>query len=149
MYYINMKFLEKLDIKQETKTYIAGVIFFVITLFILSSVSFIWIATDKLDILFSQKAEVVCTYFASIMDRILFVMIILWLLPITIMQFAAKNKSKTDKITLLEAVLILIALLTIFAGGEYHFYKIYKSGELTNSELFSKPTLEMKIFDKI
>jgi len=144
-----MKFLDKLDIKQETKTYIAGVIFFIITLFILLSVSFILLATDKLDVLFSQRAEVVCTYFISIMDRILFVMMVLWLLPVTIMQLAAKNKSKTDKITSINAIIILIVLISVFVGGEYHFYKIYKSGGLSNSKLFSRPTVEMKIFDKI
>lgn len=144
-----MKILENINIKPESKSYILGFLFFVISLFLLTSVSFLIFAIDKMDVLFSQRAEVVCTYFIAIMDRILLILLCVWLLPITVIQLSAKDKSRADNVTSVCALVIFTVLVSVFLGGEFHFYKIYKSGELSNSKLFQKPTIEMKIFNKI
>lgn len=144
-----MKILDKININQESKIYIAGAIYSIFALFIITAVIFIALIADKLDIVMSQPAKETYTYFISIIDRVLAFITIVLIIPISVYQLISKNKSKLDKSISIIVSFILIAFISIFFGGEYYFLKKYKDGELSYSKMFCKPTIETKIFDII
>ena len=65
------------------------------------------------------------TYFIKIADRILAVLLIFAILPITIYQLLSKNKTNTDKTISLIATFLLVIFTSIFFYGEYYFMKKY------------------------
>lgn len=144
-----MKFLEKININSESKTYITGAIFFVITLFLLTAVVFLVLISDKLDIVMTQPAGETYTYFIAIMDRILAVLSVCMMIPLTIYQIASKQKSKIDHTVSYIAGCLLVVIAAAFIGGEVYYFKKYNAGELSYSKMFCKPTVETKIFDSI
>lgn len=144
-----MKFLEKINVNSESKTYISGAIFFIIALFVVTAVTFLALISDKLDIVMTQPARETYTYFISIMDRILAILTLCVMLPLTIYQNTAQQKSKMDKSISVISLLFLLFLVMSFFSGEYYYLKKYQNGELSYSKMFCKPTIETKIFDNI
>lgn len=144
-----MKFLEKINVNSESKIYITGAIFFVITLFLLTAVVFLVLISGKLNIVMTQPAGETYTYFIAIMDRILAILSVCLIFPLTVYQILTKQKSKLDLMVSGIAGGILIIIFTAFIGGEIYYFKKYSAGELSYSKLFCKPTLETKIFDLI
>ncbi len=144
-----MKFLEKINVNSESKTYISGTIFFVIALFVITAVIFLALISDKLDLIMTQPAGETYTYFISIMDRILAILTLCVMLPLTIYQNIAQQKSKFDKSISIISLLFLLFLVISFFSGEYYYLKKYQDGELSYSKMFCKPTVETKIFDSI
>lgn len=144
-----MKFLEKFNINSESKSYIFGLIFSVVALFVVTGVIFLGLVANRLDIIMTQPAKETYTYFIALMDRILAILTIFAIIPITCYQVFSKSKSKIDKGVTLVASIILIAIIITFFGGEYYYLKKYQSGELSYSGMFCQPTVETKVFDKI
>jgi uncharacterized membrane protein YwzB len=144
-----MKIFDKLNINKESKIVVSGMIFAIIALFIVVAVVFLGIFATKLNLVMTQPANETYTYFISIADRILFIFMIFGILPLSCYQIFSKDKNKTDIAICTVVVTILLAMLIAFFGGEYYFYKKYKSGELNNAKIFDNQTIEMKIFDKI
>lgn len=142
-----MKILDNLNL--QSKTYITGMFFIIITLFILTAVIFLFLISDKLDIVMTQPAGITYTYFIQITDRILALLIVFAILPITVYQLFSKNKSKVDTSLSIFSIILLIGLIGVFFCGQYHFMQKYRDGELNGSKMFSAPTIETKIFDKI
>lgn len=142
-----MKILDNLN--SQSKTSITGIIFSIIALFIVTAVAFLFLISDKLDIVMTQAAGITYTYFIQIADRILALLIIFVILPLTIYQLLSKNKSKIDKSISIFSILLLVLFVGIFFGGQYHFLQKYLDGELKGSKMFAAPTIETKIFDKI
>lgn len=144
-----MKFLNKININTESKMYITGTIFAIISLFLVTSVIFLFLTADKLPIIMSQPARETYTYFISIMDRIMAVLIVFIIIPLSIYQLRSKNKSKPDRITSVFSICILIIMILCFACGENYYFQKYSNGELSSSKMFCSPTIETKVFDKI
>ena len=136
-------------INSESKIYLTGIIITVIALFIITAVIFLFMISNKVDIVMTQSASITYTYFIKIADRILAVLLIFAILPITIYQLLSKNKTNTDKTISLIATFLLVIFTSIFFYGEYYFMKKYSTGELNTSKMFSTPSIETKIFDKI
>ncbi len=133
----------------ESKTYINVLIFTVIALFIISGATFLILTANKLDIIMRQPPGETYTYFMMIMDRIIALLTVVVIVPISVYQWLSHNKNTVDKITSAASVLIIAAFLGTFFSGELHFYEKYKDGELNKSVMFCKPSVETKIFDKI
>lgn len=144
-----MKNFTDSKVKDATKIYFTGLAIFIILLFLLTGVIFLWICADKLDIIFNQKIELTCTYFVSILDRVLLVLLAVLLFPLTLYQILTKNETAADKIINYLSVCIFTIFCLVFIGGEYHYFNLYKSGSLKNSPMFSKQTIETKVFDLI
>ena len=141
-----MKFLN--SISNESKIYIYGIIFSILGVLVISSVIFMFLIANRLDTVVSQNTKITYTYFIFIMNRILLLITTFFIIPLSVYQYKFR-RTKADKITgLFSILLILISICTIFLG-EYNFFHTYKNGELQNSPMFSKPTLETKIFDRI
>ena len=137
------------SINQETRTYILGLLISIVVLFVLCAVIFLIVAAKHTDIILTQSPEITCTYFISIIDRILLFLILFSIIPLTVYQILSKNKTSSDCFfSIISGVLLLIMIVVLF-GGEYHYFKSYKSGLLQSSQMFSKPTLETKLFDKL
>lgn len=144
-----MKFLEKINLNSESKIYLSGTIISIITLFIVTAVVFLLLVANKLNIVMSQPAGETYTYFISITDRILAVLTIFVMLPLTVYQLLSKSHSKIDETISFVAVILLLVLFITFFGGEYYYMKKYQNGELSYSKMFCNPTIETKIFDQI
>lgn len=144
-----MKFLEKINVNSESKAYIAGTIFTIAALFLITAVIFLVLIANKLDIVMTQAAGDTYTYFISIMYRILAVLSVIIIIPLTIYQLKSKNKSKIDETVSITASILVLALIVTFFGGEYYYLKKYKDGELSYSKMFCNPTIETRIFDRI
>lgn len=142
-----MKLLDNLN--PQSKTYITGIIFSIIALFIVTAVAFLFLISDKLDVVMTQAAGITYTYFIQIADRILALLIVFVIFPLTIYQLLSKNKSKIDNLISIFSILLMTLLIGIFWGGQYHFLQKYRDGELKGSKMFAVPTIETKIFDKI
>ena len=136
------------NINKKSKIYLTGLLASFILLFLLTAVIFLWVAADKLDILFSQKPGITYTYFMSIMDGVLAGLGIFVLLPLTVYQIFEKEKSHVDRGISIFSVIILLIFTGIFFAGEYHFFQKYKDGELSNSVMFCSKK-EFYVFDKI
>ena len=134
-------------ISKESRIYILSVIISIFILFLITSVIFMALIADKLDIVVNQSAKITYTYFISIMDRLLALFIIFIILPVTIYQMVSKNKSNGDKTVSSLSLFILLAFIFVFLGGEYNFYKTFKNGELNSSQLFNSNRIEFKIFN--
>ncbi len=144
-----MKILDKINMNSESKAYITGVICSIVTLFIVTAVIFLFLIANRLDTVMTQPAGETYTYFMVIMDRILILLIVFGLLPLTTYQIYSKAKSKIDGIISVIASILLIASTVTFFGGEFHYMEKYKTGKLSYSKMFCNPTIETKIFDKI
>lgn len=144
-----MKFLDKLNISNESKIYLTGIITAVIVLFLVTAVVFLALISDKLDIVMTQSAGITYTYFIQVMDRILAILTVFVVFPLTIIQFSPKTKSKVDETVSFSAVIILIAMIATFFGGEYHFFQKYKDGKLSQSKMFCNQSAEIRTFNAI
>lgn len=144
-----MKFIENINVNSESKIYLSGILFSVIALFIITGIVFLVLIAGKLDIVMTQPADETYTYFIMIMDRIIFLLSILVIIPLTIYQITAKNKSQIDTTVSISAITIILLLLVAFFGGEYYYLKKYKTGDLSYSKMFCSQTIETKIFDSI
>ena len=144
-----MKFLEKLNPNEESKFYVTGTIFTIVALFVLTGVVFLLLIANKLDIVMSQPADETYTYFISIMDKILGILTLLVILPLSIYQFFSKNKQDIDKTISFVAVGIILIFVVGFLGGQHYYFKKYAEGELQYSKLFCKSSFETKMFDKV
>ena len=144
-----MKFLEKLAPNEASRFYITGIILSVVALFIMTGVVFLMLVANKLNIIMSQPAGDTYTYFMVVMDRILAVLTVFVVIPMTIFQISAKNKFKIDETVSFIAVGILIAFICTFLSGEYFFFKKYSEGKLNNSKMFCGDMIEKKIFNQI
>ena len=142
-----MKFLDNININQESKICLAGIIYSIVAMFIMMAVVFLWMISTNLPVIMSQPSGETYTYFVSIMDRILLFVIVFCVIPLLIYQIVSKAKSKADTVvTMISTAITLIMLLT-FAGGEMYYYNKYSKGELSYSQMFCKHTVEMKLFD--
>ena len=144
-----MKFLGKLNPNEESKLYVTGTIFTIVALFILTGVVFLLLIANKLDIVMSQPADETYTYFISIMDKILGILTLLVILPLSIYQFLSKNKQEIDKTISFVAIGIILIFVVGFFGGQHYYFKKYAEGELQYSKLFCKSSFETKMFDKV
>ena len=144
-----MKFLEKLNPNEESKIYATGTIFTVVALFVLTGVVFLSLIANRLDIVMSQPADETYTYFIMIMDRLLGLLTLLVIIPLTIYQLFSKNKQEIDKTITLIASIIVLTFIVGFFGGQHYYFKKYSNGELQYSKLFCTQTVETKIFDYI
>jgi hypothetical protein len=144
-----MKIFDKLNLNIETKTYLSGIIFGLIGLFIICAVIFLFILATKLDIVMTTPADETYTYFIAMVDRVLALITLCGILPLTLYQLFSKGKNKTDMMISVVGIVILLAMVTAFFGGEIYFYNKYKNGELNNAKIFNTQTVEMQIFDKI
>lgn len=144
-----MKILEKINISSASKLYIIGMIYAVVALFVALAVIFLYIIADKLTIVMNQPAGVTYTYFVAFVDRILAILTLFVILPLTCYQVFAKAISKTDKTVSVVGIIVLLAIAFVWGGGEYHFLKKYQDGDLSSSKMFCNPTIEAKIFDRI
>lgn len=144
-----MKFLEKLNPNAQSKFYVTGTIFGFAALFILTGVVFLLLVANKLDIVMSQPVDETFTYFISIMDKIIGVLILVLFLPLSIFQIFSKNKQEIDKTISIIAGVLVLFLFCAFFYGQHYFYKKYASGDLQYSKLFCAPTIETKLFDKL
>ena len=144
-----MKFLEKLNPNEESKFYVTGTIFTIIALLILTGVVFLLLIANKLDIVMTQPADETYTYFISIMDKILGLLTLVVILPLSLYQLFSKNKQEIDKTISFIAVGIILVFVAGFFGGQHYYFKKYADGELQYSKLFCKPSFETKMFDKI
>ena len=137
------------NISQESKIYLGTVIFGLVALFVVTSAVFLGLTADKLDIIMHQNAKLTCSYFISILDRILLFFVVFIVIPVTIFHLKNKNKNKFDKIISVFSLFVFFILFSTFICGEYYFYNAYKNGELNDSKLFSPARAEYKIFDKL
>ena len=144
-----MKFLEKLNPNEESKIYITGTIFTVVALFVLTGVVFLSLIANRLDIVMSQPADETYTYFIMIMDRLLGILTLFVIIPLTIYQLFSKNKQEIDKTISIIASVIVLTFIIGFFGGQHYYFKKYADGELQYSKLFCKQTAETKFFDSI
>lgn len=144
-----MKIIDKLNINQESRIYLTGASFTIIAMFIVMAVLFLWIISNNLNIIMTQPGDETYTYFISIMDRVLAFTTILIIIPLSIYQIFAKNKSQVDRTVSLTAFILIFVLCIIFFGGEYFYFNKYSEGELSYSKMFCTPTIETKTFDKI
>ena len=144
-----MKFLEKLNPNEESKIYVTGTIFTIVALFVLTGVVFLSLIANRLDIVMSQPADETYTYFIMVMDRLLGILTLFVIIPLTIYQFLSKNKQEIDKTISIVASVIVLTFIVGFFGGQHYYFKKYADGELQYSKLFCKQTAETKFFDKI
>ena len=144
-----MKFLEKLNPNEESKIYATGTIFTVVALFVLTGVVFLSLIANRLDIVMSQPADETYTYFIMIMDRLLGLLTLLVIIPLTLYQLFSKNKQEIDKTITLIASIIVLTFIVGFFSGQHYYFKKYSNGELQYSKLFCKQTFETKMFDKV
>ena len=144
-----MKFLEKLSPNEESKIYVTGTIFTIVALFVLTGVVFLSLIANRLDIVMSQPADETYTYFIMVMDRLLGILTLFVIIPLTIYQFLSKNKQEIDKTISIVASVIVLTFIVGFFGGQHYYFKKYADGELQYSKLFCKQTAETKFFDKI
>lgn len=144
-----MKFINDLNPNEASRFYIVGIIVAVVALFLITGVVFLMLVANKFNIIMSQPAGDTYTYFIAIMDRILAILAVFVVLPLTLYQICSKNKSKIDNIISLVALLILFAFVGVFFSGEYFFFKKYSEGKLNNSKLFCEKMIEMKVFNRI
>lgn len=144
-----MKFFNKININTASKMYITGTIFAILVLFLVTAVIFLFLTADKLPVIMSQPAKETYTYFISIMDRIMAVLIVFIIIPLSIYQLWAKNKSKPDRITSVCSICIFIIMILCLVSGENYYFQKYRNGELSSSKMFCSPTIETKVFDKI
>ena len=141
------------NLNTKSRIYLIGMAVCIITLFLLTAVVFLWVTADKLDIVFSQKPGITYTYFISIMDRILAILGIFVILPLTLYQIIEKNKSAQDRIISGFSILVILISMGILIflkakGEKLFFFRSYKEGELSHSVMFcSQP--EFEIFNKI
>ena len=144
-----MKFLEKLNPNEESKIYVTGTIITIVALFVLTGVVFLSLIANRLDIVMSQPADETYTYFIMVMDRLLGILTLFVIIPLTIYQFLSKNKQEIDKTISIIASVIALTFIVGFFGGQHYYFKKYADGELQYSKLFCKQTAETKFFDKI
>ncbi len=144
-----MKFLEKLNISKESKIYVIGIIAMIIVLFLVTAVVFLALISDKLDVVMTQSAGITYTYFIQVMDRILAILTVFVVFPLTIIQFSSKTKSKVDDTVSFSAIIVLIVMIATFFGGEYHFFQKYKDGKLSQSKMFCNQSAEIRTFNAI
>lgn len=144
-----MKFLDKFNLNSESKIYLSGVIFSVIALFLITGIVFLILFAAKLNIVMTQPADETFSYFLLIMDRIIAILTILAILPLTIYQIFSKNKSQLDTVVSMSGLIIFIIILSAFLGGEKYVMQKYTSGDLNYSKMFCSKTIETKTFDYI
>lgn len=144
-----MKFLEKLNPNEASKVYVTGTIFSIVALFVLTGVIFLLLIANKLDIVMTQPADETYTYFIAVMDRIIGLIGVFVILPLTLNQLFSKNKQEIDKTISAVASVIILLLLVAFLGGQHYYFKKYSEGEIQYSKLFCNQSFERKIFDKV
>ena len=142
-----MKIFDNINLNQESKICLSGIIYIFATIFVLMAVVFLWILATKLPIVMSQPSGETYTYFISIIDRILLFWGLFVVFPLTLYQVLSKNKSNTDIVVSIIAASIFLIILLVFVGGEMYYFKKYSKGELSYSQMFCKHTVEMKLFD--
>ena len=142
-----MKFLDNININQESKICLAGIIYSIVAMFIMMAVVFLWMISTNLPVIMSQPSGETYTYFVSIMDRILLFVIVFVIIPLVGYQAFSKGKSNPDTIVSIVSFTIAVIMIVVFAGGEMYYFKKYSNGELSYSQMFCKHTVEMKLFD--
>lgn len=144
-----MRILENLQITEESKIYLSGVIFSILALFIITAVVFLWLFFDKINIIMNQPSNETYAYFLLIVGRILAVITVLMIIPLGIYQIFSKQKSKTDTIISVVAAVLPVIFILVFLGEQIYVYQKYSSGELSKSKLFENKMIETSIYDKL
>lgn len=140
-----MEFSGKLKLNSKSKLYLTGFGICVLVLFIIVALVF-WAVIKNYG---SQSPQETYSYFLMMVDRWLFILILLGFLPLSVYQWTIKNKSAGDTVVSIAAGILLAGVLIVFCSGQSYFMQKYKSGELSHSEIFCKPSVETFVFDTI
>lgn len=140
-----MKISEKLNLHDKSKLYLIGIGICVLILFLIVALVF-WSVIKSYN---SQSPQEMYSYFLMLVDRWLFALIILGVLPLSIYQWMESKKSSGDKFVSVFSGIMLVGFIIIFYSGQSYFMQKYRAGELSSSVIFCKPSVETAVFDTI
>ena len=134
-----------MKISEKSMLYLPCFLICTATMFIIVAITF-WLGISNYT---DGSPQETYAHFLLIVDRWMFAMIILGILPLTIFQWMSDKKETGDKLVSFLAGIVLCCYVLVFYSGESYIMQKYTAGELSTSKMFCKPTIETRIFDRL